>query len=109
MAEPITLPSFEELAAIAKDDPDQLSQLRQDLCEEFITSCSSAVQPRLQAQQSHIERVLTRAKNPTHANVLLRKELHKQVVKLADRLKGDPQTPQQSAEIIPFEQGHEWR
>jgi hypothetical protein len=109
MAESISLPSFEELAAMAKDNPEQLSQLRHQLCEQFIAGCSSDMQPRLHAQQSHIERVLQRAKNPIHANVLLREELHKQIVKFADALQGNMQTPQSNAEVVPFERGQEWR
>ncbi|GAL23432.1 hypothetical protein JCM19235_20 [Vibrio maritimus] len=109
MAEPISLPSFEELAAMAKEDPEKLSQLRHQLCEQFIESCSTDMQPRLHAQQSHIERVLQRAKNPIHANVLLREELHKQIVKFSEALQGELPSPKQTADVLPFRRDEEWR
>ncbi|MGR5178074.1 DUF3135 domain-containing protein [Vibrio parahaemolyticus] len=109
MADPITLPSFEELMAMAKEHPEQLSQLRHELCERYIASCSSDMQPRLQAQQSHIERLLERASNPIHANVLLRQELHRQIVKFSQALNGENDRPLRSADVIPFDRHSHWR
>ena len=109
MADPITLPSFEELMAMAKEHPEQLSQLRQEWCERYIASCSSDMQPRLQAQQSHIERLLERASNPIHANVLLRQELHRQIVKFSQALNGGNDSPPCTADVIPFDRHSQWR
>ena len=60
-----TLPPFEELVALAQDDPEAFNQFRQKMCDEMITYASSEMQPRLRAQQTHIERVIDRCKNPT--------------------------------------------
>lgn len=109
MVTPITLPSFDELAAMAKDSPEKLSRLRHDLSQQFISTCSDEMQPRLHAQQSHIERVLQRAKNPIHANVLLRQELHRQIVKFSQALNGEASESNKSADILPFSKPEEWR
>ena len=109
MSEPISLPTFDELALMAKNDPDKFNQLRHNLCQQFISECSQDMQPRLSAQQSHIERILQKAKNPTHANVLLSNELHKHIVKLSDALQGEPFEHQKNAQIIPFSTKDDWR
>ncbi|MGF1750870.1 DUF3135 domain-containing protein [Vibrio cionasavignyae] len=109
MADPLMLPSFDELAAMAKHNPEQLSRLRQNLCQELIESCSTEMQPRLQAQQSHIERVLKRANNPIHANVLLRQELHRQFMKFSQALNGELGDGQPKATILPFNKKEDWR
>ncbi|CAH0524430.1 DUF3135 domain-containing protein [Vibrio hippocampi] len=109
MTQSIHLPSFDELAALAKDNPEKLTQLRQQLCDQYIDTCSEAMQTRLTAQQSHIERVLQKAKNPIHANVLLRDELHRQIVKFSKALNGEQLEPSTGATILPFGRKEEWR
>ncbi|MFC5076323.1 hypothetical protein VTH8203_01084 [Vibrio thalassae] len=105
----IRLPSFDELVAMAKHNPEQLSQLRHDLTEQFIASCSTDMQPRLHAQQSHIERILQHAKNPIHANILLRQELHRQIIKFSQALNGNAPSVENGAEIVPFSKSDDWR
>ncbi len=96
-----TLPPFEELVALAQDDPEAFNQFRQEMCDEMITYASVEMQPRLRAQQTHIERVIDRCKNPTHANVALMKELTSQIVKFQDALYGD--NNKEPADIVPFD------
>ncbi|GLQ74545.1 DUF3135 domain-containing protein [Vibrio sp. vnigr-6D03] len=96
-----TLPPFEELVALAQDDPEAFNQFRQKMCDEMITYASSEMQPRLRAQQTHIERVIDRCKNPTHANVALMNELTAQIGKFQDALHGD--IIKESADIVPFD------
>ncbi|NAW70737.1 DUF3135 domain-containing protein [Vibrio sp. V27_P1S3P104] len=95
------LPSFDELVLLAQQDSQAFVQLKQNLCNALIEASSSAMQERLRAQQSHIDRVLSQCKNPTHANVILMRELRLQMVRFRDVLEGevDNSTP---ADIIPF-------
>ncbi|OAJ94276.1 DUF3135 domain-containing protein [Vibrio bivalvicida] len=101
-----TLPSFDELMAMAEHNPEGFSQLKQDMCKEMILSASEEMQDRLWAQQSHIDRVVGSCKNPNHANVLLMRELVSQMVKFQGVLDGDEVDPQHCAQIIPLD---EWR
>lgn len=75
------LPTFDELVALAKSDPDKFNAFKQEKCEELIQSASSNMQGRLRAQQSHIDLLISRCKNPHHVNVVLGQELRKQVEK----------------------------
>ncbi|WP_068715445.1 DUF3135 domain-containing protein [Vibrio tritonius] len=96
-----TLPPFEELVDLAQKDPEAFAQFKRDMCEEMIQSASEKMQQRLWAQQSHIDLVVSKCKNPDHTNVILMKELSEQMVKFRDALDGElePQTP---AKVIPF-------
>lgn len=96
-----TLPPFDELVALAESDPAAFDEFRRQMCEEMITCASQEMQPRLWAQQSHIERVITKCKNPTHTNVTLMNELSVQMGKFKEALDGDTD-PQPTADILPF-------
>ncbi len=95
------LPLFDELVQMAKNDPQAFEQFRQDKAREMIEGASEAMQPRLWAQQSHIERVISNCKNPHHTNVVLMNELRKQVVKFRDALQGNHQ-PKQTHNVVSF-------
>ncbi|WP_434997399.1 DUF3135 domain-containing protein [Vibrio scophthalmi] len=82
------LPSFDELVKLAQEDEAAFEQLKRDKCEEMIQSASQDMQPRLWAQQSHIDRVVGHCKNPNHVNVVLMQELMKQVQKFQQTLQG---------------------
>lgn len=82
------LPSFDELVKLAQEDEAAFEQLKREKCEEMIQSASQDMQPRLWAQQSHIDRVVGQCKNPNHVNVVLMQELVKQVQKFQDALQG---------------------
>ncbi|MCK6263232.1 DUF3135 domain-containing protein [Vibrio sp. ZSDE26] len=105
-----TLPPFDELVDLAKHHPDAFVQFKKDMCEEMILSASSEMQDRLWAQQSHIDRVVSRCKNPTHTNVILMKELSEQFHRFQNVLDGREKVTQTSADIIPFKpRDDEWR
>ncbi|MGF1721697.1 DUF3135 domain-containing protein [Vibrio kyushuensis] len=105
-----TLPPFDELVDLAKHHPDAFVQFKKDMCEEMILSASTEMQDRLWAQQSHIDRVVDRCKNPIQANVILMKELSQQVYRFQSVLEGDGRVAQSSADIIPFRpRDEEWR
>nr|WP_269808551.1 DUF3135 domain-containing protein [Enterovibrio nigricans] len=57
-----TLPSFDELKALAEKDPQALDALRIEMSEEIIQSASEEMQPKLRAQMSHINRVIETGK-----------------------------------------------
>ncbi|EGQ8486228.1 DUF3135 domain-containing protein [Vibrio parahaemolyticus] len=82
------LPSFDELVQMAKSDPEGFEQFRHEMAKEMIESASEMMQPRLWAQQSHIDRVIRNCKNPHHTNVVLMNELQKQVTKFREALQG---------------------
>ncbi|MBR9789240.1 MAG: DUF3135 domain-containing protein [Vibrionaceae bacterium] len=88
---PQSLPSFDKLMKMAQDDPEAFEQFRQDMVREMIEGASKSMQPRLWAQQSHIDRVINNCKNPHHTNVVLMNELQKQLMKFRDVLQGNQQ------------------
>ncbi|MGR5134805.1 DUF3135 domain-containing protein [Vibrio alfacsensis] len=96
---PQTLPSFDEMVKMAERDPEAFEQFRHDMAKEMIESASEEMQPRLWAQQSHIDRVIHNCKNPHHTNVVLMNELQKQVVKFREALQGET-TPTQNADVV---------
>ena len=95
---PQSLPSFDELMKMAQDDPEAFERFRQDKAREMIEGASENMQPRLWAQQSHIDRVINNCKNPNHTNVVLMNELQKQLMKFRDTLQGN--TPAEQADNV---------
>ncbi|WP_114765983.1 DUF3135 domain-containing protein [Vibrio rhodolitus] len=82
------LPSFDELVKLVQEDEAAFEQLKREKCQEMINAASQDMQPRLWAQQSHIDRLVGHCKNPHHVNVVLSRELHKQVQKFQQTLQG---------------------
>ncbi len=95
-----SLPDFDQLMQLAATDPQQFEVLRQRLIEQTIAQASPSMQPRLRAQQSHIDRLISHAKNPLHANILLQQELQRQLQRFNQAL----QSPSllQQAKILPL-------
>ncbi|EEX30722.1 MULTISPECIES: DUF3135 domain-containing protein [Vibrio] len=84
-----TLPTFDELMALAQDNPEAFNRFKKEMCEEMIQSASKDMRDRLWAQQSHIDRVVGHCKNPNHTNVVLMRELVSQMGKFHEALEGD--------------------
>ncbi len=107
------LPPFDELVELAQKNPAAFEQFKRDMCEEMILSASIAMQDRLWAQQSHIDLVVKKCKNPNQANVLLMSELSEQMCKFQSALEGSPtqMQPKDVADIIPFpnHKNKDWR
>ncbi|UYI47332.1 DUF3135 domain-containing protein [Vibrio natriegens] len=98
---PQPLPSFDELMKMAQDDPEAFEHFRQEKAREMIEGASESMQPRLRAQQSHIDRVINNCKNPNHVNVVLINELQKQLITFRDALQGN--TPsEQAGNVVQF-------
>ena len=97
------LPPFNELIQLAKSDPKAFNQFKHEMCEQMICSASETMQDRLRAQQSHIDLVVSRCKNPHHTNVVLMQELRCQLCKFQDALKGYYDREELKSEnVIPF-------
>lgn len=94
-----TLPSFNELKALAETAPDELEALRIEMSEAFIASASKKMQPALRAQLSHINRVIETGKNPNQINVLLMKELLKKFDRFSVALNNPSALTEKSASI----------
>ncbi|HHF2938952.1 DUF3135 domain-containing protein [Vibrio diabolicus] len=97
-----TLPPFDEMVRMAERDPEAFEQFRHEMAKEMIESASENMQERLWAQQSHIDRIISKCKNPHHTNVVLMNELQKQVVKFRAVLQGET-APTQKADVVSLE------
>ncbi|ODP96748.1 MULTISPECIES: DUF3135 domain-containing protein [Salinivibrio] len=100
-----TLPSFDELAALAQSDPKALEALRLKMSEEVIANASHATQPQLHAMLSHINRVIEHGKNPLHVNVMLFQALSKQYSRFATAFESPESLRSHNAEIMDFRVG----
>ena len=97
-----TLPPFDELKAMAENEPEKLEALRLAMSEEIITGASSDMQPRLRAQMSHINQVIAKGNNPNHTNIMLMTELQRQLKRFAQALNAPETLTEHQAEIKPF-------
>ncbi len=96
------LPPFEELVQLAEKNPMAFAELKSQICEEVILASSKPMQNRLRAQQSHLNLVISRCKNPAHTNVVLMDELQKQISKFRQALTGDQTILTNDAQVLPF-------
>ena len=97
------LPPFDELVQLAQNDPKAFNQFKHEMCEQMICSASENMQGRLRAQQSHLDLVVSRCKNPHHVNVVLMQELCCQVCKFQDALQGRCTLEEPQPEnVVPF-------
>lgn len=96
-----TLPSFDELVELAQNNPEGFETFKRKACEQVITAASEEMIPRLRAQQSHIDRVISHCKNPYHINIVLARELNIQIIKMHEALDREPLV-NEGADIIPF-------
>ncbi len=108
----LKLPPFDELVALAQQDPEAFTQFKRKMCDEMISSASDDMQQRLRAQQSHIDLLISQCKNPNHINVILRREMAIQIEKFRQALEGNIAL-QHEAKVIPFHNRNkteeEWR
>jgi hypothetical protein len=101
-----SLIDFDTLVKLAKDAPREFEAYKRERIESMISSRADEMQNRLRAQQTHIDRVVSRCSNPYHVNVVLYKELQTQMDKLiagvadyADPAYSEPSIPNN---IVPF-------
>lgn len=77
-----SLIDFDTLVKLAKDAPSKFEEYKRERIESMISSRTDEMQTRLRAQQSHIDRVVSRCSNPYHVNIVLYQELRTQMDKL---------------------------
>jgi hypothetical protein len=88
----IELPSFDELARLAVDDPAALEALRQALVAQHIASRPESKHQKLQRLQFRIDGVIRRSNNPVHACVLLHQLMMDSTSSLLNEMQQLPST-----------------
>ena len=88
----IELPSFDELARLAADDPEELEALRQALVAQHIASRPESKHQKLERLQFRIDGVIQRSNNPVHACVLLHQLMIDNTSSLLHEMKQLPRT-----------------
>ena len=66
---PLELPSHDDLARLARDDPPAYEALRRELIENFIASAPARLKPRLMGIQFRIDHVRRLSRSPLGATV----------------------------------------
>jgi len=80
------LPSFDDLMKMAQDNPEQLEELRQQLCDQVIASAPEVHRRRLRGLQFQIDMQRRRAKNPMAACMKISGMMHESFGELRDAL-----------------------
>ncbi|HET8706584.1 MAG TPA: DUF3135 domain-containing protein, partial [Pseudomonadales bacterium] len=81
-----TLPSFDELMNLAKNDPEGLEALRTRLVEDLITSAPTEYQRRLRGLQFQIDMERRRAHSPMAACIRISNMMHESLDRLREAL-----------------------
>lgn len=91
--------SHEQLAKIAKEDPERLEQIRQDLINELIESVPEHRQKRLRGLQFQIDCQRKLHSSPMGACIAISRMMHESLHRLNDLLNAqDEQAPEPSIE-----------
>jgi hypothetical protein len=78
----VILPEFDELAEMARQDPEGLETLRQRLCNELIEQAPPHVQRRLRGLQFQIDAQRRLAKTPLQACMRISDMMHESFAEL---------------------------
>ncbi len=82
----VKLPDFDELAKMAKEDPEALEALRLSACEELIQSAPQQYQRKLRGLQFRIDMERRKAKTPMAACIKISEMMHDSFTKLREAL-----------------------
>lgn len=85
---PVEKPPFDELAELARSDPEAFEALRRRLVESHIARSPVEQKLKLQRMQFRINGVLKRSSNPVHACILLQSMLAENTSRMSDALIG---------------------
>jgi len=99
-----TLPPFETLEALARQRPEALEALRQELVEAVILQAPPSRRQRLRGLQFHIEQRCRLAPTPLMACIELSRHMHRSLRRLQTALQ-DGQPPEKissPARVLPF-------
>lgn len=94
-----TLPSFDELKALAESNPHALEALRIEMSEEIIENAGENIRPQLRAQFSHINRMIDSGKNPNHVNAMLMRALMRQFDRFSTAINNPSALTERSATV----------
>ena len=97
-----TLPSFEDLRALAEQRPDALESLRRDLTDAVIANAPHSRQKRLRALQFQIEARCRLAATPMAACIWVSRQMHDTLESLQLALNGQLPPPKTPCEVLPF-------
>lgn len=87
------LPDFDTLMNLAKEDPEALEQLRNQLSQQLIESAPEGVKQRLRGLQFQIDARRNLASNPTAACVSISRMMHESFSRLQSALNAPLSTP----------------
>lgn len=73
---PTSIPDFDELATLAKHNPEQFEKLRTELCEKVISAAPESQQRRLRGIQFQIDMERRKAATPMAACVRISELMH---------------------------------
>lgn len=80
------LPDFDELVKLAEENPEELENLRQRLCDELIQSAPQEYRRRLRGIQFQIDMERQKAKSPMAACLKISEMMHDSFSQLRDAL-----------------------
>lgn len=100
------LPSFERMLEMAKNDPEALERLRQEVVRDAINSAPEAFRQRLHGLQFQIDGQRLLCKSPMQACMEISKMMHDSLHHLKIYIDGDkedaPKVENEPAKILPF-------
>lgn len=104
------LPDYEELAVIARENPEHLEQIRQHFVEKHIRSAPDYMQRRLRGLQFQIDSLRQLHKGPLGSCVEISRMMYESLGKMRETLTGmniDSSAPaDHSATILAFPGNH---
>ncbi len=104
---PKTLPSFDEMAKMAKENPEALEKLRREMCEQLISEAPMAYQRKLRGLQFKIDMERRRAKTPMASCIKLSQMMHESFTQLRESLNNFQGIPTQSIRKLVKGQNHD--
>lgn len=95
-------PGFDELSALARDDPEAFESYRQRLIESAIAKVPTARRQRIRALQWRIEQERRRAPTPLAACVTLSRMMWNSIADLDQALRGEKRALPPPAPVFPL-------
>jgi len=92
------IPEFDQLTAMAQNNPEQLEALRRQMIEETISQADESMQRKLHGLQFHIDMEIRRAKTPMAACIKISEMMHGSLSKLRSAL--NDQSNQEASTVI---------
>ncbi|WP_051252693.1 DUF3135 domain-containing protein [Ferrimonas kyonanensis] len=100
-----TLPSFDEMMRMAKEEPQALEALRTRAIEHTIATANASNQPQLRALQHRIDVTIARASSPCQSMVQLSSMMHDKLALLNTAFQNPDALRHRQASVTPFRPG----